>query len=394
MNKINLDKLISDRYPDFNNKPKILRNFSKWLLAKTLHIKEINSFIERNFDKQGLAFIDEIFEDINFSFTIPNKDIKRIPAEGRLICVSNHPIGSLDGLALLRAISEVRHDVKIVANDILTEIKNLESYFLPFNLENNFAQRKNILSISSALENEEAVIIFPAAEVSRLKFLKVMDSRWNKGSIYFSKKHKVPILPIHIKARNSVLFYFSSIINKNLSRFLLPHELYNKKNMVVSIRIGDPIPYKAFEESFINDKEKIKLLKKHVYLLRKKKKGVYLTEKNIIHPINRKLIKKELLEGKQLGLTSDNKKIILIESDSAVNVMMEIARLREVTFRKVGEGTGMKLDLDEYDKYYKHLIVWDENELEIVGSYRIGIGEDILNPTWQIGGISCVKTTT
>ena len=379
METINIAKLIDDRYPSlFTKKPKFFKSITIGLFEKILHLKKVNSFIEKNSDVKNIEFIDEIFEMLNFSFRIANKDIKRIPSEGRLICVANHPIGSLDSLSLLKLISEIRTDVKIIANDVLMNIKNIEDLLLPFNLDSTSAQRQNLKAIGEVLEKEMAVIIFPAAEVSRLKWVHIRDGKWHKGPLYFSKKFNAPVLPIYVEAKNSLFFYLFSALHKGLSRVLLSHELFNKKNKTINIKVGDPIPPLAFTNNFINDKYQTKLLKKHVYLIAKNKSGIYKTEKNIIHPIDRKAIKSELNNSEIIGKTSDDKRLILASYHDSPNVLREIARLREVTFRKVGEGTGKKKDLDKFDKHYKHLVVWDENELEIVGSYRIGVGKDIL----------------
>ncbi|MBX3009250.1 MAG: lysophospholipid acyltransferase family protein [Melioribacteraceae bacterium] len=339
----------------------------------------------KNSHLTGVALINELFHTLNFSYLILDKDRQKIPFEGKLLIVANHPIGSLDSLALLKVVYDVRQDVKIIANDILYNIENLRSLFLPYNIESISAQKKNILAINEALGQEQAVLMFPAAEVSRLRFLKIHDSKWNKGVIYFSKKLNVPILPIYIKAKNSFLFYFVSILNKNISRLLLAHELFNKKDKSIWMKIGNPIPANAFTNSFIDDAVQTKLLKKHVYLLAKDKKGIYATEKNIIHPVDRKSLKNELMRSQILGVTKDDFKIILTTLEESPNALTEIARLREITFRKVGEGTGNRYDLDYFDNHYKHLIVWDEKELEIVGSYRIGVGRDILEKMGNAG---------
>lgn len=378
MQKINIERLIDEKYPKlFDKKPRFIKNLTLRIFEKILHINEINSFMERNKDTRDFEFIDAVFEMLNFSFRIANKDIKRIPSEGRLICVANHPIGSLDSLSLIKLISEIRSDVRIVANDVLINIGNLKNLFLPFNLESRSSQKQNVLAIGEALEKEMAVIIFPAAEVSRLNWFQVQDGKWHKGVIYFARKYNAHILPIYVDAKNSSFFYLFSIMHKGLSRVLLSHELFNKRNKTINVKIGDPIPPVAFANNFINDKYQTKLLKKHVYLIAKNKEGIYKTEKNIIHPVDRKSIKRELNDAQLIGVTSDEKKIILTGFNDSPNVLNEIARLREITFRKVGEGTGKKMDFDRFDKHYKHLVVWDENELEIVGSYRIGLGNDI-----------------
>jgi putative hemolysin len=298
MQKIELHPLVEKLNPNFSRYPKFIKALVLNILGKILHLSEINKFLEKNIDNYNIQFIDEIFEYINFSFRISNKDITRIPSEGKLIVIANHPIGSLDSLAIIKTISEIRRDVKIVANDTLHYVNNINGLLLPIKLDSKLPQRDNLIQIGKALEREEAVIMFPAGEVSRLKGLKVVDGKWSKGAVYFSKKHGCPILPMHIDAKNSSLFYFISAIYKPLSTLLLVHELFNKKNRTITITIGDPIPAKVFVNSFINYKTQIKLLKKHTYALSKNKKGIYLTEENIIHPISPKLIHKEIIMQK------------------------------------------------------------------------------------------------
>jgi putative hemolysin len=176
-----------------------------------------------------------------------------------------------------------------------------------------------------------------------------------------------------------MLFYFISILHKNFSIFFLPRELFNKTGKAFSIKIGHHIPADAFNNRYHKADNQIKFLRKHVELIGKGKKGIYEVEKNVIHPIPGKIIKQQINKCKVLGLTADKKKIFLVESFMAPDVLKEIARLREITFRKVFEGTGNKMDLDKYDDYYKHIVLWDEEELEIVGSYRIGIGRNIMS---------------
>lgn len=378
MKKIDLHSIIKNHYPKFADKKSWQQKIYISVIEKLLHMKEINTFLQANGDSQGISFVDNLFEYLNFSFTVSHKDVKKIPSEGKLVCVANHPIGSLDGLVLLKLISEIREDVKIIANDILYEIENLRSLFLPFNLGSRIIQKDNIQEIDKALENEEAVIIFPAAEVSRLKYYHITDSKWHKGAVHFARKNNSPILPIYISAKNSLLFYIVSSINKYFSRFLLVHELFNKKNKTIKLKIGNPIPSKVFSSKIIETQSQTSLLKKHLIKVGKNKRGIFVTEKNIIHPIPKKFIKRELNNSELLGETSDGKKIYLCEFHKAPNIMIEIARLREVTFRKVGEGTGKKHDTDRFDKIYRHIVVWDENDLEIVGSYRLGLGKEIM----------------
>lgn len=380
MKQIDLNEIFDQKAKNFlSSKPIFVRNLFFALLKKILYIDKINSIIEKNAHLDTKHFIMELFDELNFSFLISDKDLQKIPSEGKVICVANHPVGSLDSLVLLKAFLDVRNDVKIIANDVIAHLDFLNDFLLPIDLYKKSLQRDNISSINKAFEDEKAVIVFPAAEVSRLKWYRVKDSKWRNGAIHYAQKFKSPVLPVYIDAKNSPFFYFVSLLSKKLSMLLLVHELFNKKSKTIRIIIGDLIPAKTFSSQNLNINYQTKLLKKHVYQLKRKKANIYKTEKSLIRPIDKKLLKHEVDNLSSIGSTKDGKKIFVTTKYKSPNILSEIARLRELTFRKVGEGTGKMLDLDKYDGYYSHLVVWDECKLEIVGSYRIGLGEELLN---------------
>lgn len=382
----NLNDLIISKFNlSTNALGRLLKTILIKILSRLIYAKRIDEFIKTNEHLDEKQFIGSLFDDLNFSYTVSNIDHEKIPSQGRVICVANHPIGSLDALSILKAVLEVRRDVKIIANEVLSYIHPLKNLFIPLKLDTKIPQKESIVAIQRAINNEMAIIIFPAATVSRLKGLTIVDSKWHNGAVRLANKYSVPVLPIYIEARNSYLFYFVSLISKKLSTLLLSHELFNKTNKRIHLKIGDVIPAKVFSTQIIDDDSQTKLLKKHVYQIGRNRKGIYSTEKNVIHPIDRKLIKAELMNSKLLGLTHDNKKIFLTNKASSPNTINEIARLRELTFRKVGEGTGKKLDLDKFDSHYSHLIVWDDAELEIIGAYRIGSGKYIMEKLGQDG---------
>jgi len=336
-----------------------------------MHENEVNQFLEEHQDDEGFDFIDQVFTFFNFSYSASHRDRGNIPASGRVIIVANHPLGALDGLSLLKLVGEVRRDVKIVVNDMLMEFKALNSLLLPVDNLKKSTQKSSISRILQSLNNEEAIIIFPAGEVSRMRPNGVRDGKWSSGFLSFAKKTQAPILPIYVKARNSSLFYSSSMLYKPLSSMLLAHEIFNKYSKTITFKVGAPIPYRFLDRLPLERKEIARLIRRHAYLLGKGKKGLLETEQTIIHPRDRKAIKTELKEGELLGETADEKKIYLFDYRPDSAVMNEIGRLREMTFRRVGEGTGKSRDLDRYDKHYRHIILWDEQELEIVGSYRL-----------------------
>jgi len=205
----------------------------------------------------------------------------------------------------------------------------------------------------------------------------IKDGKWKKGAIRFATRNNAPILPAYVKAKNSILFYALSLIYRRIGTFLLPRELFAKRNEIITIKFGDPIPSHNFDNS-INSKIQVDLLRRHIYRVGNEKKGIFTTEKTIIHPVPVKLVKDELKVSELLGSTSDGKKIYLCKYDTAPNVIKEISRLREITFRKVGEGTGNSYDADIYDLHYHHLVLWDSEELDIVGAYRLSITNNII----------------
>ena len=379
MERIDIREVLQSKKPElFLNYPKFISNLLIVLLNNFLKIEEINEFLALKSDKKGLDFIDSIFDYFNYSYNLSTKDRKKIPSEGKLIIVANHPLGGLDGLALIKAVSEVRTDVKIVANDILQIFDNVSELILPLDVYSMSKKKEQLQNIEKALDDEQAVIIFPAGTVSRLTSRGIRDLKWMNGAVKLSRKLGAPIMPVFVEGRNSLTFYLSSLLNMNLGMLMLPRELFRKQNQCISLKIGDVIPGNTFKNSNLKTKLQTKLLYKHTYKIKNNEPDIFQTEKTIIHPIDKKTLKKELKKSALLGYTKDGKKIYLSEYITAPNILKEIARLRELTFRKVGEGTGKTMDMDIYDIYYKHIVLWDEDELEIVGSYRLGITKEIL----------------
>lgn len=373
MDTLNVQEMIEAKKPGFFNKypsfvNRIILRFLNWLL----HIEDANEFIRKHKDKKDFEFIEEIFEFLDFSYLLTSRDRQRIPSEGKLVIVANHPLGALDGLAILKAVGEIRPDVKVVVNDVLASISQLSDLFLPYNIFSARAQRQRVSQIVRAFSNEEAVVFFPSAEVSRLKASRVVDGYWYNGPIYFAQKYEVPILPIFVKSRNTIWFYLISSLHKKYSMFLLPREVFKKRGKNLRLKIGDPIPGRYLKQSPLHPNLLTKMLKKHVYkLARKSRPRVFRTEKTILHPISKPLLKQELTKCHLMDSPEEHLRLFQVDHETAPNVVKEIARLRELTFRRVDEGTGGRLDMDEYDQFYIHLVLWDELNLEIVGSYRL-----------------------
>ena len=376
---INAKRLLEEMYPNvkLGKENKLVIK----LLKRLIHEDDFNDVIAKNQHLRGFAFLDKLLTYFKFTYQIDNDSFGNIPAQGRLIIVANHPIGTLDGLALIKLIRSVRPDVRIVANTLLSNMKPLEALFFPVDVFSDKKKFKHTYTqIGSALDNEEAIIIFPAGEVSRITPTGVRDGKWQSGFLKLARKSQSPILPIHIKAKNSALFYSLSTLYKPLGTLLLVQEMFNKRNQTIQFSVGKAIPCAAFLETEEDNKQLCKRFRKHVFNLSKKnKQPLFETVSTLVHPVNAKAIKKALYQSVLLGETGDGKRIFLYDFAHDCPVMAEIARLRELTFRTVEEGTGFALDMDRFDVYYRHIVLWDDNDLEIVGAYRIGEGSHIMN---------------
>ncbi len=375
---IDIETAVTNKFPSFAKKPNVFRKPAISFLKKLVHEDEINEFLRINADAWGLEFIDRIFEYFNFSYSVSARDRANIPALGRVVIIANHPIGSLDGLAILKLVSEVRRDVRIVANDMLSSFEALSDLIIPLDNMTGSSARKSYKRIVASLENEEAIIVFPAGEVSRAHPMGVRDTRWQPGFLHFAKKANAPLLPVHIQAKNSFLFYGASMVFKPLGTALLAREMFNKHSSTIKFSVGGCINSQALKSDKVHDRTLVKRLKKHLYKIGRQHRPIFETEKTIAHPEDRKQLLEELKHSEFLGETRDGNRIYLVDYSVDSSVIREIGRLREVSFRKVGEGTGRKRDLDEFDRYYRHLVLWDRENLAIAGAYRLGEGESIM----------------
>ncbi len=372
-----------------------LGTFIGWILMKLLRISELNKIYDRHKNKSDLNFLNGILDDVNINFEIPENDLKRIPKEGAFITISNHPLGGIDGILLLKLLLEKRPDYKIIANFLLHRIEPIKSYVMPVNpFEDRKDAKSSIAGIKSALKHLRdgyPLGIFPAGEVSTYKDGKlIVDKEWEPGAVKLIYKAKVPIIPIYFHAKNSKLFYLLSRLSGTLRTAKLPSELVSQGKRDIRVRIGNPINLKD-QEQYNNIDDFHQFIRKKTYMLANtfedkssKKINTSLKKtkkpKKIIDPIDSKLLIDEvnkLRDTEHQLFSTKNYEVYLAETQDIPNLLQEIGRLREITFREIGEGTNKKIDLDKYDKFYKHLFLWDNEKNLLVGAYRMGFGKDI-----------------
>jgi len=383
---ISIETYFQHNYPSFERLPQIVRDGLLTLFKKLSHEDEINLFLQKNKHATAFDFIEAILEYFNIDININKNQLARIPAYGRVVIIANHPLGALDALALLNVVKDVRKDVKIVASNFLSEFENIKDVLIPIENVRNKMERASVEAIYDALKKEQAVIIFPSGEVSRARPSGIQDTKWQKGFLRVASKMQAPILPIHIDAKNSKSFYFLSMLNKSLATATIPHEMFKYRDKNISFNIGKSIPYESYNLPSLPSMDVVKLLRKHFYLFAKKNKSIFKTHNAISLPENRQELKHELQNAQTLGETKDGKKIYLYSNEEENVILKEIGRLREISFRQVKEGSGKKRDLDEFDYSYEHIILWDDKDLEIVGSYRIVKAKEIIE-VFEVEGL-------
>ncbi|MFW3411574.1 GNAT family N-acyltransferase [Aliarcobacter butzleri] len=369
---IDIQKEIEKKFPKIKEKENVLKKSLLKIAKKIVHEDSINQFLSKNSHLKGFDFVDAVLDYFDFDYTVSSNDLQNIPSTGKVIIIANHPLGGLDALCLLKLVGQIRKDVKILANDFLVGFEALHSLMIPLDNFKDRQSKESIKKIYEALKNEEAIIIFPAGEVSRATPKGIKDPAWNKGFLNFAKNSNSAILPIFLDAKNSKTFYTISLINKTFSTLLLSNEMFNKKSKNINIKIGQIIPSENITPKGLNKDFLVNLYKKHLYALKKGKKSFFETQSAIAHPVSKIDLYNELKKSPLLGQTNDGKKIYLYDYVEDSIVLKELGRLREISFRKVGEGVNKKRDIDKYDVYYQHIILYDKNELEIVGAYRIG----------------------
>lgn len=375
---------INDFFPTKNRFLKFILKFA----SKVFRFDAMNKVYEEVEEFQGNDMTRKYLELHNISYTSDFNQIDYIPKTGGIIIVSNHPTGILDGVVLIDMISRVRPDVKFLGNFLLSRMEPLKQYLIdvnPFNANSG----QNISGIKAALQHVKdggALVIYPAGAVASIqKNLRITDHEWVPSIMKFIRKADVPVIPLHQSGKNSFMFHFLGIIHPFLRTAMLLREFMNKDNKPVHVSIGAPIfPIKL---KTLSDVCFTNYIRTNLYLLKAKtwendlhKSETNIEVKQIPESVNQTEILTEIenLKTKSLLFQQGSMMVFFAEPADIQYVLNEIGRLREITFREVGEGTNMEIDTDKYDQYYKQLFVWNDDSKRIVGGYRVGMGADIM----------------
>ena len=366
------------------------------LVIKVLEIDKVNRTQAKYASSMGPDFARDILQDQGVTYDVPEGELDRIPATGGFITISNHHFGSLDGLILCDTVGRRREDYKILTTFMLSLIPNLSPNFLPVNNLGGKNDARSINSIRMALQHIKdggALGLFPAGEVATyqkegkrtaVSAGKVIEDKpWAPNMIRLIQKSGLPVVPIYFDGTNSRNFHFLGKIHPRLRTVRLVHELFNKRGTHIKVRIGQPVTPEEMA-GFASAEELGADLRNLTYALEvncieEKKRADVLQMEPIMDPVDPAVVKAELesIPDRILFECGDYRGYFT-RPDDIPHVMEELARLREVTFRTVGEGSGKAKDTDIYDTFYKHLILWNIPNGEIAGAYRVGVGKEVL----------------
>lgn len=315
------------------------------------------------------------------------------PKQGPLIIVANHPFGIIDPIMLARWAAQFRPDLKVMTNSLMLAMKELKDHVIPVNpFGGDDAAKKNLTPMKEAirlLRSGGTLIIFPAGEVASYKPGRGIDEpAWSTHVGSLVRRTQATVLPVYFPGSNSTLFHAAGLIHPRLRTGLLLREFCNREGTAVPMSVGHPIPYSRLKK-FEDDESLTRYLRIHTFVLhqRGKEPAAKLTVagENITTTPPSEILQERMAEeidrlrargGRLVG--QGDLSVYQAHSHEIPTLLPEIGRLREITFREVGEGTGNDIDLDKYDRYYEHLILWDEEKEQVAGAYRLGRADVIL----------------
>lgn len=387
--------------------------FIGWVFMKVTRISKLNKIYSKTYDSDSLIFLNKLVKELGVTYDIPADDLKRLPKSGPYITISNHPLGGLDGVLLMKIMLEHSPEFKIIGNFLLQEIEPLKPIIMPVNPFDDMKDVKSsVLGLKETLRHlsdGKPLGIFPAGEVSTIEDGSIMlDKAWEPTAMKIIQKASVPVVPIYFHTKNSKLFYWLAKINPILRTLKLPSELLTQRKKVIKIRIGKPISVNEQNEHKETLEQYTDFLRKKTYILSKSFNEQ--DEKKLLSSINLDMLTKTTeSKPKQIAraanqdkileeifnlrvniadnrfLQSKNYEVFFVQAEKIPNILHEIGRLREITFREIGEGTNESIDLDKFDKYYYHMFLWDDEQQRVAGAYRMGLGSEIF-PKYGIDG--------
>lgn len=383
---------------------RVLAKVSRPIVENVLCFKELNEIYNgaRDNDKP-ISFARRVLEAMDVKWNVNAIGDIPIPKDGPVIVVSNHPFGGIEGVILLALLEQYRTDAKVMANYLLSLMPEFrDDFFFVDPFGGAEAKKNNLKSMKGCikwLEEGHLLGVFPAGEVSSidLKTKIVRDNLWSPTIARMARRSGATIIPMHFSENNGTLFNLLGLIHPRLRTIQLPKQFVNKKAKTFQIEIGQPILPQEIE-GYDTDEKLISFMRLRSYALAErptakpqKEKQEQLTvaeQKPIIAAVPPEEIEAEIASfpPENTLCSGDDLIVYCAKTEQIPKIMREIGRLREITYREVGEGTGNEIDVDQYDEYYRHLFVWNPQKKEIVGAYRLGLADEIV-PKYGVTGL-------
>jgi putative hemolysin len=357
-------------------------------IEKLLRLDRLDRLWEDVPGADNRLIADHPLEQLNVHTQVSERDLALIPKQGPVVAVSNHPFGLIEGAILPSLFLSVRPDVKVMANHLLAampETNDLCIFVDPYGGERAArANRKGLKDAIAWLKQGGLLTVFPAGEVSHLNWKErsITDPEWNHNVARLIRITGATVLPVYFPGANSAMFQLLGCLHPRVRTALLPHEFFNKHNREIEVRIGSPLnPAKL--RACQDDVALIRYLRHRTYLLQNRearRQAPIGTPEPPAAVVMGELLASEVakLAPERTLVETDEFSVLVARANEIPNVLHEIGRLREVTFRRVGEGTGKPVDLDRFDDHYWHLFVWNRAAREVVGAYRLGPSDEIL----------------
>ena len=335
--------------------------------------------------------LENLLAEMRIELQIHSADRARIPATGPVVVVANHPHGVLDGALLTVLLTGIRPDVKILSNSILGDIPELQQNCIfvdPFQTDRSGeSNRKAIREALAWLEQGGMLAMFPAGEVSQwhMQAALLADPQWSDTAVRLIRRTGATALPVYFRGHNGVGFQLLGMIHPRLRTAFLLQEFLKQEGKNVEVRVGSPVPAAALN-AVGSDREAMEYLRWRTYLLARRRKAetswplalrsklASRIQEPMAAPIRHDLLVDEIqtLSGDRCLAENSEFSVHLGMAMDIPQILLEIGRLREVTFRRAGEGTGRSRDLDSFDDYYWHVLLWNKSRRELVGAYRAG----------------------
>jgi putative hemolysin len=346
--------------------------------------------------------LEKLLVEMRVDLRVDAADMARIPATGRVVVAANHPFGMLDGAVLAVLLTRVRPDVKVMTNYLLRGVPELAQHCIfvdpfqgnrPVNAHSINVNQRAIRAALGWLQKGGMLAIFPAGEVSTWQFphAQIADPLWNDTAARLIRRTGAAALPVYFCGRNSMSFHLFGMIHPRLRTAFLLQEFLHQEGRTVEVRVGSEIPGDSVA-GIADDREAIEYLRWRTYLLarrsRPEKSWPLTVRSKITEKVQRpvasaepaKLVAAELsrLAPDRCLTQNGDLAVYLVKANETPRTLQELGRLREVTFRLAGEGTGKRRDLDRFDRYYWHVLLWNKTKRALVGAYRAGNTAEIL----------------